>query len=248
MSQPTSSVLSNVTKWLAIISTVLTIGLTALNAYWSRQVSETETEIKLQAADLERQRLELDAGKEKLSRYTFVQNLLSGVLTQDATQKNLTINLINLALTEQEAQQLFAGLQASNDENTRNVGAIGSDVVALTNLILQMNDAAKENRIGAVEQLIAKYRENPSAVDLAVQQLEFPQVNSLSASGRINVLVFLCNTTKNAWTQRSILRAREAITAIRLRESEGVSIGKQTEETLGRLTEHLANMEHDLSS
>ena len=57
-------------KWLAIVSTILTIVLTALNAYWSQQVNKVDTEIKLKAADLERQRLELDTGKERVSHCT----------------------------------------------------------------------------------------------------------------------------------------------------------------------------------
>ena len=57
-------------KWLAIVSTILTIVLIALNAYWSQQVNKVDTEIKLKAADLERQRLELDTGKERVSHCT----------------------------------------------------------------------------------------------------------------------------------------------------------------------------------
>lgn len=155
MSEEPKSTMGAIGKWLAVISTMITVVLTALNAYWSQQVSKVETDLKLKAAELEQQRLELDAGKERLARYTFVQNLLSGVLTQDSAQKNLTVNLITLALTEKEAQQLFAGLQASDNKATRDVGALGNDIVTLKTLVIQMNDAVKENRLGAVETLIS---------------------------------------------------------------------------------------------
>jgi hypothetical protein len=226
-------------KWIALISTIITVVLTSVNAYWSHQVSKVKTELKIKAAELEQQRLELDAGKERLARYTFVQNLLSGVLTQDSAQKNLTINLISLALTEREAQQLFAGLQASGDEATRNVGALGSNVVALKNLVLQMNDAVRENRLGAVENLINNYRANSTAVELAISMLQPPKLETLSASGRINVLVFLRNTDKSAWTPESIVKAENAIAQIRSRADAGVAIGPQTEDALNQISAHL---------
>jgi hypothetical protein len=237
--EETRSTAGNLGKWLAIVSATLTIALTALNAYWSQQVSKIDTEIKLKAADLERKRLELDAGKERLARYTFVQNLLSGVLTQDPAQKNLTVNLITLALTEKEAQQLFAGLQASDNQATRNVGTLGSDVVAITSLVLQMNDAVKENRTGAVETLISNYRGNSAAIDQALSLLEPPKLDGLSASGRINILVFLRNTDKTAWTPQSISRAERSVDQIRSRADNGVAIGPQTDDALKKLSEHL---------
>lgn len=241
----------NIGKWLATVSAVLTIGLTALNGYWSRQVSQVETEVKLRAADLERQRLELDAGKEQLSRYTFVQNLLTGVLTQDQAQKTLTVNLINLALTEKEAQQLFAGLQASDNQETQIVGTLGSEVVATTainNLVQQMNSAVKETRLGAVENLIQNYRGNPAAVDQALLLIEPSKIESLSASGRINVLVFLRNTDKTAWTPQNILRAKNALAQIRDRSNQGIAIGTQTEEALRKLNDFLDEIKGDVNN
>lgn len=226
-------------KWLAITSAALTIILTAYNGYLSSKVSQAEHEIEKRAQDLETKRLMLDAGKEDINRYAFVQNLLSGVLTQNQAEKNLTINLINLALTEQEAKQLFAGLQASNDNETRIVGSLGSEVVAISNLVLQMNDATKDNRVGAVEVLIKNYRGNSAAVEQAVSLLEPPKLDGLSASGRINVLVFLNNTEAMAWTPQSITRAEKAIDQIRLRATNGVKIGTQTDAALKQLSKHL---------
>jgi hypothetical protein len=231
-----------VARWLAILSTALTIILTALNAYRSQQVSKVDTGIKVKAAELERQRLELDAGKERLARYTFVQNLLAGVLTQDYAQKNLTINLITLALAETEAQQLFAGLQASDNQATRNVGTLGSDVVALSSLVLQMNDAVKENRIGAVQRLIDNYRGNSTAVEQAVSLLEKPKLDTLSASGRINVLVYLRNTDAVAWTPQTFSRAEKAISDIRSKGDTGNVIGPQTDDALKQLSSHITKL------
>ncbi len=228
---------------LAIVSAILTISLTALNAYWSHSIERVDSDLKVREAALKEQQLQLDERRERLSRYSFVQGLLNGVLTQNAAQKTLTINLITLALTKQESEQLFAGLQSSADPQARNVGILGSDIVALTSLILQMNDAAKENRIGAVDSLIKHYRANSDAVDQAISMLESPKLDTLSASGRINVLVFLQNTDASAWTPSAISRARDAITIIRRRSAEGtVDAREQTEDALNKLSERLSRL------
>lgn len=237
--EESKSISGNITKWLAVISAGLTIGLTVLNGYWSNQVSIAETEVKKNAAELAEKRYELDEGKERIARYAFVQNLLSGVLTQNEAEKNLTVNLITLALTEKEAQKLFAGLQASNNNETKLVGSLGSELVAISNLVLQMNDVAKETRIGAVDVLIKNYRGNSAAVGQALELLEPPKLDGLSASGRINVLVFLSNTEAIAWTPQSITRAEGAVSQIRSRAADGVKIGNQTDNALKRFSEHL---------
>lgn len=238
----TKSVVESTGKWLAIASAALTVVLTALNAYWSHEVSKLDNEIKLKAADLDRQRLELDSGKERLARYAFVQKLLSDVLVQNSTQKNLTVNLIMLALTEQEAQQLFAGLQSSDSHEIRRVGTLGSDVAAVASQVLQMNDAVKVNRTGALQTLINKHRGNSAAVEQALLLIESPKLNELSASGRINVLMFLLSTDKIAWTQQSISKAERAIAQIRSRAKDGFVIGVKTDDALKQLSAHIGRL------
>lgn len=48
---------SKIGIWLGLISTALTIGLTALNAYWSREISATDQRLKIKAAELEEKSL-----------------------------------------------------------------------------------------------------------------------------------------------------------------------------------------------
>lgn len=237
-----SSLAGNIGKWLAIVSAALTIILTAYNSYLSSKVKDAENMIQLRAQELENERLKLDHDKFDINRYAFVQDLLSGVLTQNPAEKNLTINLINLALKPEEAKKLFAGLQASNNDETRIVGSLGSELVAISNLVQQMNDAMKNNRIGAVEALIENYRGNSAAVEQAISLLEPPKLNELSASGRINVLVFLNSTMAIAWTPQSIARAEQAINQIRSRATNGVKIGAQTDAALNKLSKHLSGI------
>ncbi len=231
-------------KWLGLASAIVTVSLTVLNAYWSKQIETVDQQLKQREADLKALQLELDAGKEKLARYTFVHKLFDGVLNQDQAQKTLTVNLMTLALTEEEAQQLFAGLQASDNADARDVGSLGSDVVALQGLVAQMNDVVRQNRVGAVEKLIQTHRTNSAAVDQAIKLIEPPKLENLSASGRINVLVFLSNTEAAAWSPDLIRRATSAIHDIRDRSDRGVAvIGSQTEGSLKRLEAHLAKLD-----
>jgi len=236
----------NIGKWLAMVSAALTIALTVLNGFVSAKVSETETEIKKDAAEIEKRRLQLDTEKERIARYTFVQTLLNGVLAQDEAQKNLTINLITLALDEDEAKQLFSGLQASNNDATQLFGLLGSEVLAISSLVLQMNDDNKASRLDAVDKLIKNHRGDSDMVSQALSLFEPPRLNALTASGRINVLVFLSNTEDNAWTPQSILRAEKAVDQIRLRANGGIAIGPQTDKELKRFSNHLNNLKAKL--
>lgn len=242
---------STITVWLGVISTAVTLALTGLNAYWSREINATDQRLKVKAAELEEKKLELERlnfslteGKERMARYAFVQGLFSQALNdKDAGQKTLAVNLINLALTENEATKLFTGLQNSTNKQTREVGNIGADLVDITRLVLQIDAAAKESRIGAVDTLIKNYRTDSRAVEQAVGLLEYPKIDQLSASGRINVLVFLRNTEKAAWTPETFARADRAIALIQARHESKISeIGEQTRDGLSQLTAHLAKL------
>jgi hypothetical protein len=248
---PPASRARTLTVWLGVVSTVLTLSLTALNAYWSREINATDQRLKVKATELEEKKLELERqnfslteGKERMARYAFVQGLFGFVLNEkDVGQRTLAVNLINLALTEAEATKLFTGLQTSSDKRAQEVGNIGNDLVGITNLVMQIDAAAKESRIGAVDTLIKTYRADSRAVDQALSLLESPKLEKLSASGRVNVLVFLRNTERSAWTPELLSRADRALAGIRARHESKVSeIGEQTKEVLNQLTTHLANV------
>jgi CheY-like chemotaxis protein len=66
-----------------------------------------------------------------LARYNFVHSLFDGVFNQNSAQKTLTVNLINLALDNDEATRLFAGLSASTDSNAKTIGELGNSISSL---------------------------------------------------------------------------------------------------------------------
>src|SRR5882672_4737089 len=89
---------SSIAKWLAIISTALTILLTVVNALLTQKTNRLEEDLKARQLELDStlraRQLDLDVDKGKLARFTFVQTLFNGVLAQDPSQRTLTINLI----------------------------------------------------------------------------------------------------------------------------------------------------------
>lgn len=243
-----SKLTASVTVWLGIVSTALTLGLTGLNAYWSKGINETDQRLKARAAELEEKKLELERlnvslteGKDRMARYAFVQGLFSKVLNEnDVGEKTLAVNLINLALDEKEATRLFAGLQTSKDKGAREVGQIGTDLIDMTNLVLQMNAATKESRVGAVDKLIRNYRADPRAIDQAIRQIEMPLVAQLSGSGRINVLVFLRSTDRAAWSAELADRAHQSINGMKRGQFQmKAEVGQQTLDELNKLDQFL---------
>jgi hypothetical protein len=202
------------------------------------------SEIEEKRLDLERQQFGLTEGKERMARYAFVQGLLpSATSEKDASQRAFAINLMNLALTEQEAAKLFTGMQASSDKRTQEAGSFGQELVAVTSLVAQLDAAAKDARLGAAENLIRNYSRDNRAVEQTIAMLEQPRVTGLSASGRINVLVYLRNTEQSAWTPALRTRAQQAFAGMRSQHAvKALELGQQGLDALGQAERHVAGL------
>lgn len=112
-------------------------------------------------------------------------------------------------------------------------------------LVSGMNSEERSARLLSVKRLIDKYRANPIAIDLALDYLRSPLIEKLSAPGRINVLVFLRNTSTSVWTDEFVNRGKKAVQLIKQREAEGVAqIGPQTKEALDKFEEFLTKAEN----
>ncbi len=230
-------------SWIGVVSAVVTVVLTVVNAYWSNRIRQVETDLEARQLEiqsqLEQQRIELDAGRERLERFTFAQRLLEDLVDDVEPARSLKINLVNLALTEEEAEDLWQGLRASQDETVSSLGTMAVRT-RLARLVGQMDAATREERIGAVQRLIDDHATNPQAVEQALTMLEEPRVGTLSASGRINVMVFLQRTEPAAWNASTLRRADAALEAMRGRAAAGTApIGEQTREILRGLEDHL---------
>lgn len=123
----------NMNAWLGIGVTLLAIGTSAVNIWLTIHNTQTEERIKAIQEGIEVARLriqqdaaELEKSKEKTSRYIFVKTLLNDAVDDARSDKKmLTINLIRLALTDQEVKQLFTGLALSSNKDLRATGVEG---------------------------------------------------------------------------------------------------------------------------
>lgn len=122
--------LTKIGVWIGLISSAVTVVLTLYNAKLNGEIQSTELELKRIETEISRSAQELDALREKTSRYQFVNQLLPDLLKKDKAQVTLTTNLITLVLTEEEARKLFGGLQASAEKDVQEAGRLGSASLA----------------------------------------------------------------------------------------------------------------------
>lgn len=134
-----------------------------------------------------------------------------------------------------EREALIQSAKLSNEPSTRRN--------EISELVTDMNSPERSERLLAVNKLIEKYRSNPLAVDLSLNSLSPPLLDDLSPSGRINVMVFLRNTSKAAWTNDDIERGNEIIALMRQRHEQGIAyIGPQTLEVIASFEEFIASI------
>ncbi|HKF44471.1 MAG TPA: hypothetical protein VKG01_15345 [Thermoanaerobaculia bacterium] len=120
-----------------MIASVVTIALTVFNAVTKSTIDRQAGAV--QAAQLELQKLDerlreraadLEALKERTSRYTFLRSLLPDLISGTGQQQLLTINLIRLTLSEEEAARFFSGFIRSDDRALQTVGNAGLKAIA----------------------------------------------------------------------------------------------------------------------
>ncbi|MEK7727543.1 MAG: hypothetical protein AAB354_03975, partial [candidate division KSB1 bacterium] len=183
----------------------------------------------------------VEESKERVERYKWVLSLLPGLTEkQDEAKRNFTVALVRLALTQEEAEQLFAGLQVSANQELQAVGQSGVEGLeteTINRLVLQMNANTAEERKAAVALLEREYQDSPAAITLTLKLFEADRLKNLSPSGVINGLYFLSATDPEAWNQTHLALARQAVTKIQSR-----NIGEQTLAALAKLNQHFTRM------
>lgn len=169
--------------------------------------------------------------------------ILKAVESSEATQRIAALQFLVKAGLINDQSQKIQSLKAEDVPQIQNTSpSIPENVASPVALVEGMNAADKESRISAVSELIGNFGTSSQAVDLAIGLLESPRLEQLSASGRINVLVFLRNTNEVAWSSENVIRAEKAIGTIRARQGAGIEIGKQTDEALRLLADFLAKV------
>jgi hypothetical protein len=117
---------SKMAAWTGIAASIVTLLLTVYNAYAKGQIDASEVRLKAQSQKVDDQLREraadLDASKDRTSRYAFVKTLLPDLVSKDPAQRSLTVNLIRLTLTDAEAAKLFNGIALSDDKSLQAAG------------------------------------------------------------------------------------------------------------------------------
>ncbi|GBL11936.1 hypothetical protein MSj_03446 [Microcystis aeruginosa Sj] len=139
-----------ITALIGVVSSVITIVLTVFNTYTKWQIDAADQRLKERGQELEaifKQRTaDIEALKERTSRYTFVKTLFQDLESNDSKKQTLTINLIRLTLTEGESERLFRGFTNSPDQTLQKVGNEGIAVIQKEKSSAQV--AAEKEREG----------------------------------------------------------------------------------------------------
>lgn len=222
---------------VALVSSLVTIGLTVWNTQTKQQIDQREAELKIQTAaldaELKRRSTTVEESKERVDRYKWVYGLVPDLSAPDATKRNAALAMVRLALTKPEAEGLLAGLQQSPNEQVREAAQQGVATIAaienaeLAKLVDQMNAENADERKRATGRLQRDYDDSGVAIGLVLRRLGAAEIDRLSPSGLINALYFLGRTDANAWTQDSIRQAKEVFPQIRARK-----VGPQTQAAL----------------
>jgi hypothetical protein len=212
-------------KWITLISAAATVVLTGWNAQTASRMQEAE----LRQRD---QQLAIESSRERVARYQFVSGLTPDLFSADPQQQLVTVNIVRLTLTPDEADVFFKGLLASSDSTVREAGALGVESAQrqlVAGLVQAINAPTAAVRRANMQRLYDDASDSPYAVELVLDLLTGDGVQELSASGRINALYFLNRAQAEAWTTPLIRRAEDAIRLLRRRDAEGVTaMGEQT--------------------
>ena len=214
------SLIEQITLWVGIVGSVVTISLTFLNAHTKSQIDAREEELKGLEIKLKERTTGIEESKERVDRYKWVLSLFPDLNEKDEKRKNFTISLIKLALTRDEAEQLFGSLQTSSDKELQLLGQSGITSVKIEPialLVAQMNAGIADVRKSAVAALERDYNSSPLAINLVLQGYAQDKMESLSPSGLINGLYFLSATDPNAWNQQQVEIGKQVIARIEAR-------------------------------
>jgi hypothetical protein len=225
-----TGVTERLTLWTGIAGSLLTVVLTAWNAYTKTQIDKREAALRSLEFELKQRSTGVEESRERVDRYKWVFGLFPDLVAADERKRNFTVSLMRLALTKDEASQMFTGLQTSSDTGLR---ALGQEVVAaietepIAQLVAQMNADAADVRKRAVAELERRYATSSQAITLTLRTYDPAAIDRLSPSAVINGLYFLANTQPSAWDAEQVALARQVVTRI-----EGRRPGTQTNAAL----------------
>jgi hypothetical protein len=203
------SVTGRITLWITIFSGAVTLILTVVNAYTSNRIQQREEELKTLELQLKTRSQDVEQQKANVERFQWVFTHFKDLEDKNPRTRNFTTSLIRLALSKDEAEQLFNSLQNSGDTLLQAVGQNGIsniDSEPIAALVSRLDANTSAGRISAFNELKSKYLSSSTAIDLVLNLYKKDQINSLSPNGVINGLYFLGSAEIGAWTKQQIAR------------------------------------------
>jgi hypothetical protein len=108
--------------WIGVIGAIVS----SLVALWATRIDDKTAQINADVqrlnGEIENQKFLLQKQKEDIARYEYVRSLYEDLISTNKTRQQFTINLVQLALNDEEYKNLFTGLSLSPDESVRDVG------------------------------------------------------------------------------------------------------------------------------
>ena len=177
-----NALLAGGTTLVAIVASVVNIWLTVRNQAIEDRVKERGLAIQDLEAEIKRGQAELDKSRERTDRYKFVQGLLPDLVGADAQKQILTINVIRLTLTEEEAERLFAGFARSDDAELRKAGQVAIEDIKVERR--QKSSSASDLERSGFQNLIAGQYEQALA-DFAEAEKVYPEYHNVAEIARL---------------------------------------------------------------
>lgn len=199
------TLVEQITLWVGVVGTLVTISLTIWNARTKSEIDKREESLKELEVRLKERSTGLEESRERVDRYKWVLSLFDTLNDKDVKKRGFTVNMVRLALTKDEAEQLFAALQASPDKELQAVGESGATAIQnepITKLVSQMNASTAEVRKAAVAALVRDYKSSSQAIALVLRIYDPSRIENLSPSGVINGLYYLSATDPGAWDRQ----------------------------------------------
>lgn len=158
------------TVFIGIASSLVTIVLTIFNTYTKARIDANDEQLKDKQVELDlkikQQSAQLEQSRDRTARYTFVHSLFPE-LSGDPKKQELTVNLIRLSLTDDEATKLFSGFSSSADKTVQKAGSTG--IAIITNEKSKLQDAAEREREGFQALVEGKYEQAAAAFEASEQ-------------------------------------------------------------------------------
>ena len=227
--------------WIGIIGSLVTITLTMINTYTKNRIEGIESSLKAHEVDIRQQATNLDKERSRLEAYKWVFTLVSSLDDKDKTKKTVTANMIRLALTKQEQEQFFTGLQSSSDKRLQDLGQSGIAAIQneeVANLVSNLNAPEIGSRKKAAAALEQNYISSPVAIELVLRLYDQDTIKGLSPDGLINGLYYLNRTEPAAWNAELVTHGKAAIAEIKAQKP-----GQKTQSELNNFDKLLTNIQ-----